>query len=66
MTLLKKVESNILSIVLRVELVSELLVVTNAFSFNDKRKRIYIDLQMCQFFLKVVVSAGILLFWLVK
>lgn len=30
------------------------------------KELIYIDLKMCQFILKVVVSAGILLFWLVK
>lgn len=66
MTLLIRIESNILDVVLRVALVFELSVVTKAFSFNDNRKLINIDLQTCQFILKAIVSAGILLFWLVK
>ena len=65
MTLL--IESNILDIVFRVELVFESsVVVTKAFSFSDKENWLYTDLPMCQFILKAVVSAGILLFWLVK
>ena len=65
MTLLIRIEHNILDTVLRVELVFELSTVTKAFYFHDKRKVTYIDIQICQFILKVVVSAGIL-FWLVK
>lgn len=45
MTLLKRIESNILNTVLRVELVFG-LVVTKTFSFNDKRKLIHVDLQL--------------------
>lgn len=66
MTLLIRIEHNILDTVLRVELVFELSAVTKAFFFNDKRKLMYIHLQICQCILKVVVSAGILLFWLVR
>lgn len=66
MILLIRIECNILITVIRVELVFELSTVTKTFSFNDKRKLTYVDLQICQFILKVVVSAGILLFWLVK
>lgn len=66
MTLVIRIESNILDAALRVELVFKFSVVTKAFSFNDKRKLKYIDLQMCQFILKAIVSAGVLLFRLVK
>lgn len=65
-TSLIRIEHNILDTVLRVELVFELSAVTKAFSSSDKRKLLCIDHQICQFIWKVVVSAGILLFWLVK
>lgn len=65
MTLLKRKESNILNIVLWVDLVFELSELQKHF-LSMINENVYIDLQMCQFILKVVVSASILLFWFVK